>query len=123
MVLFLLPAAPAPPSRGRCQAPYRHSVSFLVSTAVLEYLLPLLALWALNASLYLKISRRKSIKIRRSMSASDTFFLTYRKSSSESDCNGAGADESTELCAPGCSGSGVRSEYVSPRHDYSGCQR
>ncbi len=80
-----------------CDLPYRKNFAFTVTASAIEYLVPLLVLWGLNCSIYFKISQRKSMKIRRSLSASDTFILTYRKSSSESDCTTNPSDESADL--------------------------
>ncbi|CAI9715342.1 muscarinic acetylcholine receptor M5-like [Octopus vulgaris] len=71
-----------------CHAPFENNLIFIALTSIILYLLPLLALWIINASIYFKISQRKGMKIRRSLSTSDTFFLNYRKSSSESDTMG-----------------------------------
>ncbi|XP_067651915.1 tyramine receptor Ser-2-like [Haliotis asinina] len=80
-----------------CDVPYRRHFAFTLTASAVEYLVPVMVLWGLNCSIYFKISRRKSMKIRRSLSASDTFILTYRKSSSESDCTTNPSDESADL--------------------------
>ena len=88
--------------RRRCELPYDQHFSFVLTVSVVLYFFPLLALWGLNCSLYVKITRRKSIKIRRSLSVHDNHFLTFRKSSSESESspnnnNGAGDSDSIEI--------------------------
>lgn len=71
-----------------CKTPYEKSFALVLSTAIIEYFIPLLVLLILNVSIYIKLHRRRnSTKIRRSMSSSDTYMLTNRKSSSESDNN------------------------------------
>ncbi|XP_050396827.1 muscarinic acetylcholine receptor M5-like [Patella vulgata] len=105
-----------------CDAPYRKNFLYLLVTSVVEYLCPLIALWILNCSIYFRISRRKSIKIRRSMSVTDTLYLGYRKSSSESEGNNYGSDENSDLC-PQLS-NGRRTSYVyksSRRHSLTNC--
>ena len=71
--------------RRRCELPYNLHFSFVLTVSVVLYFFPLLVLWVLNCSLYFKITRRKSIKIRRSLSVNDHYLLTFRKSSSESE--------------------------------------
>lgn len=82
----------------RCELPYASHFSVVLTQSVLQYFFPLLALWVLNSSLYFKITRRKSIKIRRSLSVTDHHLLTLRKSSSESESSPNGMDsESLEI--------------------------
>nr|KAG5692998.1 hypothetical protein BaRGS_011634 [Batillaria attramentaria] len=75
-----------------CEVPYTPHFSFVLTVSVVQYFLPLLALWVLNSSLYIKITRRKSIKIRRSLSVNENYLLTFRKSSSESESSPNGQD-------------------------------
>ncbi|XP_076470859.1 histamine H3 receptor-like [Babylonia areolata] len=70
---------------GRCELPYELNFSYVLTSSVVMYFFPLLALWVLNLSLYFKITRRKSIKIRRSLSVNDNYLLPFWKSSSESE--------------------------------------
>ncbi|GAB1599268.1 histamine H3 receptor-like [Argonauta hians] len=81
-------AIPIDSTQVTCHAPFENNLIFIALTSFILYLLPLLALWIINASIYFKISQRKGMKIRRSLSTSDTYFLNYRKSSSESDTMG-----------------------------------
>lgn len=86
-----------PPSR--CELPYAVQFSFVLTVSVVQYFFPLLALWVLNFSLYFKITRRKSIKIRRSLSVNENYVLTFRKSSSESESSPLPIDsDAAELC-------------------------
>ena len=86
--------------RGRCELPYNRHFSFVLTVSVVLYFFPLLVLWVLNCSLYFKITRRKSIKIRRSLSVNDHYLLTFRKSSSESESSpNGGANDSNDAAA------------------------
>ncbi|KAL8561461.1 hypothetical protein ACOMHN_046917 [Nucella lapillus] len=92
----------SPADRNRCELPYDLNYTFVLTVSVVLYILPLVALWVLNCSLYFKITRRKSIKIRRSLSVNDNYLLTFRKSSSESESSpnyGADGSETGDIRA------------------------
>ena len=67
-------------SQGECEVPYVLSFTWWAVTCCLLYLLPLLAMWFINCSLYHKIRQRRSVEIRRSTSVTDTFFVTVKSS-------------------------------------------
>ncbi|KAL8583326.1 hypothetical protein ACOMHN_057612 [Nucella lapillus] len=66
-------------SRG-CEVPYALSFTWAAVTCCVMYLLPLVAMWIINCSLYQKIRQRKSVEIRRSTSVTDTFYVTVKNS-------------------------------------------
>ncbi|KAK7113983.1 adenosine receptor A1-like [Littorina saxatilis] len=65
---------------GWCEVPYALSFTWAAVTCCLMYLLPLVAMWIINCSLYHKIRQRRSVEIRRSESVTDTFFVTVKNS-------------------------------------------
>ena len=99
----------------RCHLPYSDHLGYVLIVSVLFYLLPLLALWAINCSLYVKITRRKTIKIRRSLSANEHYLLAFRKSSStesEGSPNTPGPDTLSEVGGPELRSADTRQKLV-----------
>ncbi|KAL8601094.1 hypothetical protein ACOMHN_040795 [Nucella lapillus] len=71
-----------------CEVPYRDDVVFVVMLTTLRYLAPFLFLLVLNLTLYSKISDRKRMQVRRSISGIDTvLFSLLKASASDTECN------------------------------------
>ncbi|XP_076449506.1 uncharacterized protein LOC143285938 [Babylonia areolata] len=71
---------PQATSPKECEVPYALSFTWAALTCCVMYLLPLVAMWIINCSLYHKIRQRKSVEIRRSTSVTDTFYVTVKNS-------------------------------------------
>nr|KAG5703428.1 hypothetical protein BaRGS_022477 [Batillaria attramentaria] len=77
-----------------CEVPYKNSLPVVVVLTVLRYIVPFLFLLILNSTLYSKISDRKKMHVRRSISGIDTvLFSLLKASSSDSECNAGAANE------------------------------
>lgn len=61
-----------------CEVPYMVNFALVVVMCGLLYVLPLVCMWVINCSLYVKIRQRRSVEIHRSMSVTDTFFVTVK---------------------------------------------
>ncbi|PVD20768.1 hypothetical protein C0Q70_18929 [Pomacea canaliculata] len=64
-----------------CGVPYADSLGVVAVMSGLLYLLPLAAMWAVNCALYTAVRQRRSVEVRRSVSVTDTFFVTVRNCS------------------------------------------